>query len=146
MEIIIGAAVIIMLLLFAGVDIWFIFLGFMFLVAAAAVITAGFFAVCAVTILSGKRRAARFVRFEKGGRFDAAIYSADGEEYANAFPAEFILRDRLYSSDRTVTIRTTKRGRAFDKNALLSTAAGLPLSILTAVIFGGGAMWFSGLL
>ena len=146
MEIIIGAAVIIMLLLFAGVDTWFIFLGFMFLVAAAAVITAGFFAVCAVMILSGKRRAARFVRFEEGGRFDAAIYSADGKEYANVFPAEFILRDRLYSPGRTVTIRTTKRGRAFDKNALLSTAAGLPLSILTAVIFGGGAMWFSGLL
>lgn len=146
MEIIIGAAVIIMLLLLAGVDIWFIFLGFMFLVAAAAVFTAGFFAVCAVMILSGKRRAARFVRFEKSGRFDAAIYSSDGNEYANAFPAEFILRDRLYSPDRTVTIRTTKRGRAFDKNALLSTAAGLPLSILTAVIFGGGAMWFAGLL
>ena len=144
MEIIIGAALIIMLLLFAGVDIWFIFVGFMFLVAAAAVFTSGFFAVCAVMLILSERRTAVFARFEKNGRFDAAVYSADGREYTNVFPAEFILRDKLYSADKTVTIRTTKRGRAFDKNALMSTAAGLPLSIITAVIFGGGALFFIG--
>lgn len=144
MEIIIGAALIILLLLFAGVDLWFIFIGFMFIVAAAAVFTAGFFAVCAVMILRSERRTAVFSRFEKSGRFDAAVYSSGGKEYTNYFPAEFILRGRLYNPEKTVNIRATKRGRAFDKNAVMSTAAGLPLSIITAFIFGGGALFFMG--
>ena len=146
MEVIVGAAVIIMLLLLAGVDLWYIFLGLLLLVAAAALFTAGFFIVCALMMTSAERRLGSFVRFEKNGRFDAAVYSSNGREYRNVFPAEFVMREKLYKTHTPVKLRVTKSGRAFDKNAAVTITAGLPLSLLTTLLFGSIAFYFLGII
>ncbi|MGN1422706.1 MAG: hypothetical protein ACI4XA_04970 [Oscillospiraceae bacterium] len=130
MEFFVGAAVIIMLLLLAGVELWFIFLGIILLAAAAGVFTAGFFAVCAVMLIRANRCIGSFVRFEKNGRFDAAVYSVNGKEYKNVFPAEVVMRGKLYSEGKPAKLYITKGGRCFDKNAFVTTAAGLPTSLV----------------
>ena len=140
MEIIIGIVFVILILLLTGLDIGWIIIGIAGLVALAALFTAVFFAVCWV-MLRSEKRSARFVRFERGKRFESAVYLIDGSEYGNVFPAEFIMRGKLYRSDREVTVRLTRRShRVFDRNALITSLVGLPVSLLIAAVFGGGML------
>ena len=81
------------------------------------------------------------MRFESGQRFESAVYLIDGSEYGNVFPAEFVMRGKLYRSDREVTVRLARRShRVFDRNALITSLVGLPVSLLTAAGFGGGLL------
>ncbi len=130
MEFLVGAAVIIMLLLLAGVDLWYIFLGLILLAAVAGLFTAGFFVVCTVMLIRSVRCIGSFVSFGKNGRFDAAVYSVNGKEYKNIFPAEVVMREKLYSAGKPSMLHITKSGRCFDRNAFVTTAAGLPMSIV----------------
>ena len=132
MEFILGAVVIIFLLALAGVDIVYILLGVLALISLAAVFTAGFFAVCLVTILRGSRKKGYFCGFRRGRRGEAAVYLIDGAEHTNAFPAEFVLRDRIYRPDRAVRLCLARDGRVFDVNALTTVFAGLPMSAALA--------------
>ena len=100
MEIIIGIVFVILILLLTGLDIGWIIMGIAGLTALAALFTAVFFAVCWVMLLRSEKKSARFVRFESGQRFESAVYLIDGSEYGNVFPAEFVMRGKLYRSDR----------------------------------------------
>lgn len=141
MEIIIGIVFVILILLLTGLDIGWIIMGIAGLIALAALFTAVFFAVCWVMLLRSEKRSARFVRFERGKRFESAVYLIDGSEYGNVFPAEFVMRGKLYRSDREVTVRLARRShRVFDRNALITSLVGLPVSLLTAAGFGGGLL------
>ena len=135
MEFILGAVVVVFLLALAGVDIWYILLGLIILVALAAAFTAGFIAVCLVMILHGSGKTGSFCGFRRGKRFESAAYLIDGAEYPNLFPAEFILRDRIYKPGKPVRLRLTRGGRVFDANALTTVLAGLPLSAAAAAGF-----------
>lgn len=141
MEIIIGIVFVILILLLTGLDIGWIIIGIAGLTALAALFTAVFFAVCWVMLLRSEKKSARFVRFESGQRFESAVYLIDGSEYGNVFPAEFVMRGKLYRSDREVTVRLARRSRrVFDRNALITSLVGLPVSLLTAAGFGGGLL------
>ena len=134
MEIIIGIIFVILILLLTGLDIGWIIIGI-------AGLTAVFFAVCWVMLLRSEKKSARFVRFESGQRFESAVYLIDGSEYGNVFPAEFVMRGKLYRSDREVTVRLARRShRVFDRNALITSLVGLPVSLLIAAGFGGGLL------
>lgn len=92
-------------------------------------------------LLRSEKKSARFVRFESGQRFESAVYLIDGSEYGNVFPAEFVMRGKLYRSDREVTVRLARRShRVFDRNALITSLVGLPVSLLIAAGFGGGLL------
>lgn len=147
MEILVGAVIIIILLALLGVDLWYIFLGIIALVALAGLFVTVFFAVSTVWLLRSERRSGVFVRFSEGKRFDSAVYEIDGAEYGNIFPAEFVLRDRLYKPDETVSVRLSKSRRVvFDKNAVITTAVGLPMSIIITAAFGGGLLFLLGVI
>lgn len=137
MTVIIGAVLVILVLLLAGVDITYIIMGIAGLVALAALFSAGFFIVCWALLIGSEKKTARFVRFERGARFEAAVYLIDGAEYRNVFPAEFVMRDKLYRSDRIVTVRLAWNSRVFDRNALITSVVGLPVSLLIAAGFSG---------
>lgn len=142
MEIIIGIIFVILILLLTGLDIGWIIIGIAGLTALAALFTAVFFAVCWVMLLRSEKKSARFVRFESGQRFESAVYLIDGSEYGNVFPAEFVMRGKLYRSDREVTVRLARRSHQgwFDRNALITSLVGLPVSLLIAAGFGGGLL------
>lgn len=144
MEILIGGVLVILVLALAGVDIWYIMLGFMVMIATAAGIVAGFFLVCAVILLGSAGKTGRFARFQAGRRFDAAVYLVDGREFRNVFPAEFVLREKLYREDTDVRLRIIRGGRAFDRNAFITVVLGLPVSIAIAGAFGWGAVMLLG--
>lgn len=134
MEVIIGAVIIIFLLVLLGVDIWYILLGIIALIALAALFTAVLFAVCVVWLLRSRRHSGEFLRFEEGKRFEYAVYRIDGAEYGNIFPAEMILRERLYKPETPVTLRLSG-SRVFDRNAFLTIVIGFPLSLLIFLAF-----------
>ena len=137
MEILLGAVVIIILLGLLGVDIWYILLGVIALVTLAALFTAVLFAAGAVMLLRSRRCSGVFLRLEEGKRFEHAVYSIDGGEYGNIFPAEMVMRERLYKPGVPVKLRLTSKGHVFDRNAFLTTVIGLPVSLLVTLAFAG---------
>lgn len=145
MELIAGAALAVLILLMAGLDIWYIFMGFVALVTMGAFATMVMFSVCAAMLAGSARKKARFTRFDDSGRFDSAVYEIYGMEYRNMFPAEFVMRDRLYRSDRKVSVRLTRKRRVFDRNALITVAVGLPLSAVITALFGFALVFMAGL-
>lgn len=145
MEILIGAAVIIILLALLGVDIWYILLGIIALVALAALFVTAMFSVSMVWLLRSERCSGEFLKFSEGKRFEYAVYRIDGGEYGNIFPAEMVLREKLYKPETPVKLRLYRKKSVFDRNAALTTAIGLPVSLLITAAFGGGLMLLLGI-
>ena len=146
MEILVGAVIIIIILILLGVDMWYFILAGAALVALAAAASAVLFSACAVMLLRSEKRTGQFSGFGEGKRFEAALYRIDAEEYRCIFPAEFILRERIYKSGRPVKLRLTRGGRVFDRNALLTVLIGLPASLFAVYLFGSGAALMLGLI
>ncbi|MCM1463260.1 MAG: hypothetical protein NC084_11215 [Bacteroides sp.] len=114
------------LMVFAGIVILFLWL------------LLGFFLYFFFTMLRAGKRSARFARFERDERvgFERAVYEVEGEEIPAVFPAEPILRARLYRPERPSAIRlSAKKKRLYDRptcaTVCLGTAAFLILSPLT---------------
>lgn len=145
MEILIGAVMIVIILLLFGVDMWYFLVGGCILVALAAVFTTVFFAVCMVMLLRSEKCTGAFLKFGEGKRFEAAVYQIDDRECRCIFPAEMVLRDKIYKPGIPVKLRLTRAGRVFDRNATLTTAIGLPMSLVIADVFVGGALMLLGL-
>ena len=145
MEILLGAVVIIILLALLGVDIWYILLGVIALITLAALFTAGLFTVGTVMLLRSQRCSGEFLRLDEGKRFEYAVYSINGGEYGNIFPAEMVLRERLYKPEIQVKLYLTKRGSVFDRNAFLTTVIGLPVSLLITFLFAWALGFLTGL-
>ena len=144
MEILIGIVLLLGILLLAGVTLWHIFIGILVVFTLAALFATGFFAVCWGMMLRSHRKKAHFTRFEEGKRFEAAVYTVDGVEYANMFPAEFILRPSLYRPEREVTVllRKNKKG-VFDLNARITSLIGLPAGLFITVVSVMGVLFFA---
>lgn len=144
-EVIVGIVLVALILLLAGVDLWYLLLGGIALVALAAAFTAVFFLVCVGMLLRSQRRMGEFTGFSEGGRFDCAEYTIGAEAHRNVFPAEFILRDRLYRPGKPVRLFLTRSGRVFDRNAYITTLLGTPLSIAAAAAFTRGFLLLAGI-
>ena len=55
-------------------------------------------------------------------------YETEKGELPNIFPAEFVMRDKIYKPEKTVRLRIDRRGKfVFDRNARLTILFGLPL-------------------
>ncbi len=94
-----------------------------------------FFIGCAILALTCKRGEAELSRFEKHDKFDTAVYISNGEEYRNIFPAENILRDKIYSPGvRKILLKSGRRPLAVDRHSLVIIISGLILSPLSFAI------------
>ena len=107
-----------------------------------------FFTVIFFIMLKSKKTEATLCRFEsfKNGRFERAVYLANGEEYLNIFPAEQIMRSRIYRNEscKIRTVRFAGRNYAVDRHTVLIILCGCTLSLMslallifTSVLTGG---------
>ena len=114
-----GIVLVALILLLAGVDLWYLLLGGIALVALAAAFTALFFLVCVGMLLRSQRRMGEFTGFSEGGRFDRP--------------------------GKPVRLFLTRSGRVFDRNAYITTLLGTPLSIAAVAAFTRGFLLLAGI-
>lgn len=134
MEFIIGFVLIAILLLFIGFGLSDIALLIIGIVCVGVIMTAIFFSVSIVVLVTSRRVTARFSRFDEESRFPVAVYEVNGEEIPNMFPCEMIMRNKLYIPGKDVRImRCTLRRAVFDKNAIITIVSGSLIFIPAAV-------------
>ncbi|MBO6301199.1 MAG: hypothetical protein J6N15_02035 [Ruminiclostridium sp.] len=144
MEVIVGLIVIILLLLILGFGPDVIIFGLVGLLTLAAAVSALVLMYFAARLALSKRCSGTFTRIGKHGnrRYDCAYYSVDGEELPNVFPAEMVMKKRLYNSEKTVKLRTDRGGKfVYDRNARATILTGVPLTLLLTLFLALG-MWF----
>lgn len=148
MEILAGAAVIIILLLCLGMDWGMIAMGIMGLIGLGMVLLAIFFLACAAALLGAERVTAVFSELRgENRRFDVAYYIIDGKEYPNLFPGEFVMRDKFYRKDKPVRVKLLRKaGVVFDRNALGTVYIGLAVSLPVSVFFVICVLVFMGII
>ena len=135
MEVILGLVIIGALLVMLGVDLFYILLGVMILLALALAATLLFFIFTAVRLVRSKRVSAAFSRIEKPEKgFSRAVYESSEGELVNSFPCEMIFRSRLYKPGRTETVLVSRGGGAYDRYSRITVVAGL--------ILGGVSMFW----
>ena len=106
------------------------------LIIAAVVLSAMlvFFAVMCVFLLLSKPASGEFDGFESGGeeqRFETAYYKVGEQRLKNIFPAENILRKRIYSSGAQ-KLRRIKLGEnhfAIDRHSMVIILLGLAATV-----------------
>ena len=133
MEFVLGFSIIIILLLILGFGVDVIIIGIIALIGLAAAATEIVFLFFAVRLLFSKRAEAEFSRIgrTKKSRYDVAFYNVGDEELPNVFPAEMVMKKRLYKSGKTVKLRVdVKKKFVYDRNARLTILLGVPLCTL----------------
>lgn len=133
MEFVLGFSIIIILLLILGFGVDVIIIGIIALIGLAAAATEIVFLFFAVRLLFSKRTEAEFSRIgrTKKSRYDVAFYNVGDEELPNVFPAEMVMKKRLYKSGKTVKLRVdVKKKFVYDRNARLTILLGVPLCTL----------------
>lgn len=132
MEIIAVAAVIAVICVIVGVSA-----GFIATVAAAVIglliaAMALFFVYFFFVLVRSKPTRGTFLRIGKSEKFGfpTAIYSIDGKEYPNVFPAETFFISRLYKKDKLYRLFLSgKKCAVFDRFALTTCIMGFICSI-----------------
>ena len=142
MELIIFIAIVILICIVVGVSAEMILLGSMLFLLALLLFITVFFLVSIVRLALSKPCKGEFAEIRKNikGNFETAFYSvenmenAENEEYPNIFPCEIIFRNRLYKKGKKVNLRMTRNHKVvFDKNAVITTLAGIVLGIFSVV-------------
>lgn len=139
MELIIIIAIILVICFVLGVNFNYILFG----IAILGCIVFGFtmicFAYCTIRLMFAKRKQANFVRFDKvnDSKMQVAYYSVDGEEYPCIFPKEFIMENKLYSSDKIYNVMMdAKSKKVYDQYAITTCILGLLFSSGFFVVIG----------
>lgn len=133
MEFVLGLSIIIIILLILGFGVDVIIMGILGLIGLAAAATELVFLFFAVRLLFSKRAEAVFSRIGRTekGRYDVAFYNTDAGELPNVFPAEMVMKKRLYKSDKKLKLRIdVKKKFVYDRNARLTILLGVPLCTL----------------
>lgn len=131
MEILIGAVIIIVLLLILGVSPIHIVLGAAWLTELFFIVMSLFFIISLLLLLMTKKTKGEFLRIEKNeGPGTHAVYKIDNQEYDNTFPAEIMFVDKIYKTDKQVSVwhrKGKKLNLLFDWYSIIVIAAGLPV-------------------
>lgn len=139
LEAILTAIVLFLVLLMMGVPFGTIIGWALILLYAVLVLTIAlfvlFFTVTGISLLFFRRVRGEFLRFDENGRFDRAVYLADGNEYTCMFPAENVARRRIYSegSDRKHLLLVSwsdKHRIAYDRHSLVIITIGIVFSAI----------------
>ena len=137
MEYILGIGIIVIILLILGFGADVIIFGFIVLITLAAASSGLFFVYFTVRLMLSRRAKGTFTRVAKpeSGTFESAYYDIGDSELPKVCPAEFVMRDRIYHTDRTVSLRLDRRGKfVYDRNARLTILFGLPLCTALCVL------------
>ncbi len=140
MELIITAAIIIIILLILGVSIPMIVQGVLWIMEILLLLMALFFIVSMVFLLIGKPHDAEFLHIDKEIRWGSAVYRVNGEELQSVYPAEIVMQKLIYEKPKT-RVRLWRKGKIyflFDPYSILVAALGFPLSAGSAAFLG----WF----
>lgn len=95
------------------------------------------FLYCVVRLMLSKRKTARFVRTDmhKHIKKKVAIYLIEGTEYPCAFPAENILDNKLYSTEKSCRVMLDiKKKKVYDLYAVLTCTIGLTFFIGLCIV------------
>lgn len=134
MDIVIGGAMLVVLMLCLGFgwgDIALLGAG---IVGIFIVLIGGFFAVCLIMLALSRRKSAVFVRLDEERRFPCAVYRINGADVVNMFPCEMVMRDKLYVPEKEIKVLYCRLNRsAIDNNALLTIIFGSTVFIPSAV-------------
>ena len=127
--------IIIILLFIAGISVEVIMLGLLALMALMLLALLVFFCFCIFRLLRCERTEGRVLKIEKHPKYGYGMpfYEIGGEEYANVFPCEVVMKKQLYTLGRRCRLYLDrKRSKVFDGNAAVSSVAGF---FLTAASF-----------
>lgn len=131
MEVLISAALVVILCVCFGMSAELMLNVFMILVAAVACFIFVFFVVCGVTLIGSKKITVKFSRIGKTKKdgFDTAFYTdEENNEYPNAFPSEMMFKRYLYNSDKQYTVRLCrKKNKVYDRYSVTTVITGLLL-------------------
>lgn len=133
MEYLLGFIIIVILLLILGIGFDVIISGVLILLLIITAASELFFVYFGIRILFSRRFSGSFVRIDKPekSRFDVAFYGTESGELPNVFPAEFVMRDKIYKPDKTVSLRLDAGKKyVYDRNARLTIGFGLLLCTL----------------
>lgn len=134
----ITAAIIIVLLLMLGVSIGTIMLGILWLIEGILAMMTLFFLFSAVLFIMGKPVTGTFSHVEEQQKFAKAVYLIHGEPCRTLYPAESLLRKRIYRAG-THRLRMGKlHGHAilFDRHSAVIMWLGLAASAAGSVGMG----------
>ncbi len=140
MELIITAAIIIVILLILGVSIPLIVQGILWIMEILLLLMTLFFVLSMIFLLLGKPHDAEFLHIDKEVKWGSAIYRVKGEELQSVYPAEIVMQKLIYQKANT-RVRLWRHGKLyllFDWYSILVAAIGLPLSAGSAAFLG----WF----
>ena len=144
LEVIVSVVVIAAIMVFVGVPLETVLALLAMLLLGALVLSmllfVLFFYITDIMLLFRRRVKGKFLRVDDSGRFDHAVYLAEGEEYACVFPAESVGRRMLYKEEQEYSLlisRNPKRRTAFDRHSLFIIAVGTAVSLIftAALVF-----------
>lgn len=143
MELIVTAAILVLLCYLLGVSMAFILQTILGLMLILLILISVFFAWTALTLIGSKRTKVTFDRIDKSDDlpFPTAVYKSADKEYRNSFPSELLLKSLLYNRDKQVRVRVTRRGKTYDLYSLLTVYIGLVLAPVSAVALGYWFVW-----
>lgn len=146
MELLIGAIAVFGLLYLLGVEVMTLLSIVQMILTAATVLFLIFFVVCDILLLMSKKYRAQLVGVrstqtdengeqKKGMMYKAAFYLVGGEEMRNWFPAENVLKKRIYErTDCTVRIVSLGKKRlVFDRHSVVIVITGTVLMGLCSI-------------
>ena len=139
MEIILGAVVIIVLLLILGFGIDVVILGIVGVMCLISAASELLFLYFAVRLMLSKKRSALFSRIGRTEKrkYDIAFDMVGDAELPNVFPAEVVMKNRLYSADKPVNVRVdVGKKYVYDRNARLTIVLGVPLCTFLCAALG----------
>lgn len=137
MEFLIAFVTIAVIAVILGVSvemILFAVLGIFALIMTAAVL---FFIKCGIELLQSERCKGEYIRTDKakGHSYPCAYYKIGEEEYPCALPGEFVLKNRFYKKNKTVSLMFFKKKKCvYDLNALCTVTLGLTVGTAVAVM------------
>ena len=139
LEAILTAVIVLLILILTGIPVQAIIIWAVLILCGILLLTVAlfvlFFLVTDVSLLFYKRVEARFLRFDDSGRWERAVYLAEGKEYICRFPAETVARRRIYKegdADGTcfILVSGTESRKAYDRHSLVIIAMGTVFSVL----------------
>lgn len=138
MEYILGFVIVLILLLILGFGVDIIIFVFICLLALATGITELFFLFFSARLLLSKKTEGVFTRIGRPekSRFDAVYYNTADGEMPNVFPAEFVMREKIYRPEKRVKLRADRfRKVVYDRNARLTICFGTYICTVLCVLF-----------
>lgn len=135
MELILTAAVIVVLCIILGAKLSFLIIAALALIGliyAASLLMLCFFFI---RMLFSKRYKAVFSRIGKSPKssFNVAYYTIKGEDYPNIFPEEGFFRSKLYRTDKYCTVMLARNKKfVFDKFSCATCTIGFILGIISS--------------